>query len=147
MLTVAAGPFANGSFANSGWLPLFWLLVAAVVEECVFRAGIQEALLRFMPCASKRLFPVFLSSTEGPVPITPQWLQLSVANGLTAVLFALAHGLNRAWWLAGAALPASLLLGWIYERERRVWPCIAAHAVMNLCWYLLAAILPSLPQS
>lgn len=103
-----------------GWLPL--LVVAAILEEVVFRAGLHEALLRTR-----------LRRLAG-------WR--SPANALTATAFALAHGLNRGWWLAAAALLASLAIGALYERHRRLLPCIALHAGLNLGWLALAPALP-----
>jgi membrane protease YdiL (CAAX protease family) len=88
---------------------LFVVLVAApVVEEAVFRAGLQELLL-----------------LRG-------WHE-AVANLATAAVFVLAHALTQtlrplhALGVAGSAL----LLGWLYGRTRRLRLCIAAHAGMN----------------
>jgi membrane protease YdiL (CAAX protease family) len=86
------------------------LVVAPVLEEAVFRAGLQEALLRR--------------------PALAPWL----ANGLTALVFGLAHALLRG--SAGAlavALPA-LLIGVVYARWRRLRWCVALHALMNAMW-------------
>jgi membrane protease YdiL (CAAX protease family) len=90
-------------------LQLALLVVAApALEEVVFRGGLQEALLgRVSPAA---------------------------ANACTATAFALAHGVTRSWWLAAAVVVPAVALGWLYQRERRVGPCIAAHAAMNLIW-------------
>lgn len=101
------------------------LMLAAVLEEVIFRAGLQEALLRWRHTASRRR------------------LGLSAANLLTALLFAAAHAWTRSAWLAGATLAPALLLGWLYERRRSVWPCIALHAGFNLCWWLAAPWLAS----
>lgn len=97
------------------------LMAAAILEEIIFRAGIHETLLR----------PGLAAWTHRCASAIP----LSAANLVTALLFALAHGLLRSWILALAVVPAALLLGWLYERYRRVWPCIAVHALMNLTWY------------
>ena len=82
---------------------------APVLEELVFRGGLQEQLLlaRVSPMA---------------------------ANALTAVAFALGHGLTRSWWLAAGVLLPAWALGALYQRERRLAPCVAAHAAMNLVW-------------
>lgn len=83
---------------------------APVLEETVFRAGLQDALLR-----------------RGVSEV------LSVL--LTAGAFALAHALWRPGpWAWATALPA-LLLGGVYLRTRRLWPCIALHALFNALWW------------
>jgi membrane protease YdiL (CAAX protease family) len=94
----------------SGWaLPatLPWLLAAAVIEEVVFRGALHEALLRWK--AVPRALP----------------------NPLVALVFALAHALHRALWLGLAVFPFALLLGWVYERWRTLWPCVLLHAAFN----------------
>lgn len=100
------------------------LMTAAVIEEVIFRLGIQEHLLRRAE-SPQRTGTAMLS---GP----------SVANLLTASVFGLAHGLLRSWTLAFATLPAALALGWLYQRRRRVGPCIALHALLNLAWFGIA---------
>ena len=87
----------------------------------MFRAGVHEALLRAAPRLA-------LLRRGG----------LSLANLACALLFAAAHGLLRSWPLALAVFAPALLLGWLYERRRRLWPCIAAHAAMNSLWFLAA---------
>ncbi|MCM5682205.1 JDVT-CTERM system glutamic-type intramembrane protease [Schlegelella sp. S2-27] len=83
-----------------------WLLLAPLAEETVFRAGLHEELLR------RR--------------VTPR-----VANALTAAAFGAAHAWAwqhaAGWWVA---VPA-LLVGIVYQRDRRLGRCIALHAVMN----------------
>ncbi|WP_159105885.1 JDVT-CTERM system glutamic-type intramembrane protease [Ideonella sp. B508-1] len=83
---------------------------APVLEETVFRAGLQDALLR--------------RGASGAVSVL-----------LTAGAFALAHALWRPGpWAWATALPA-LLLGGVYLRTRRLWPCIALHALFNALWW------------
>ncbi|WP_374319198.1 JDVT-CTERM system glutamic-type intramembrane protease [Aquabacterium sp.] len=94
---------------------LLTLLLAAVLEEVLFRGGLQEWLWR-----------------RG---LSAVWGGLSQANVLTSSAFALAHGLTRSWSLAACAGVAGLLLGWVYDRQRRLWPCMALHAGMNLVWW------------
>ncbi|MDP3859737.1 MAG: JDVT-CTERM system glutamic-type intramembrane protease [Stagnimonas sp.] len=108
------------------------LLAAAVLEELIFRLGIQESLLRW-------------SAARGSSP--PGWVRsryrgVSASNLATAALFALAHALARSPWLGLASLAPALLLGWLYERRRQVWPCMALHAALNLIWLLAARTLP-----
>jgi membrane protease YdiL (CAAX protease family) len=102
------------------------LLLAALLEEVIFRAGLQEALLRRM----QALTPA------------PRWLGLSAANLLTALLFAAAHAWLRSLWLGLASLAPALLLGWLYERRRNVWLCVLLHAAFNTIWWLISAWLP-----
>ena len=83
-----------------------WLLLAPLAEEAVFRAGLQEELLR------RRVAPM-------------------IANALTAAAFGAAHAWAwqdaAGWWVAAPAL----CIGLLYQRHRRLGPCIALHAVMN----------------
>ena len=85
------------------------LVLAPLVEELVFRAGLQESLLR-------------------------RWRSPRVANALTALVFALAHVLVRGEAAALAVGLPALLIGAAYERWRRVWPCVLLHAAMNAIW-------------
>ena len=101
-------------------LPGLGLLVlllagAPLLEELVFRGGVQELLLERM----------------GPL----------AANAWTAVAFAVGHGLTRSWSLAAAVVVPAVALGCLYQRERRVLPCVAAHAAMNAAWLGVAAAL------
>lgn len=107
------------------------LLAAAVLEETVFRAGLQHTLMTAM--ASGRLTRVAPALPGG---ITP-------ANWICAVAFASAHGLARSWWLALGVLGPALLLGWLYERRQSLATCVAAHAVMNAAWWAAWSVLPS----
>ena len=98
---------------DASLLSLPVLLVGApVLEEVVFRAGLHEQLL--------------LARVAPPS-----------ANAVTAAAFALGHGLTRSWWLAAAVVVPAWALGWLYQRERRLAPCIAAHAAMNLVWIVI----------
>lgn len=101
------------------WIPVMFALSAAL-EEVIFRAGLQEAMLR----------------AAWPLPL---------CNVITALGFALAHGLTRSWLLAAAVLPTALLIGSLYGRQRRVWPCVMTHASLNLAWWgVLVAGVPHL---
>lgn len=88
----------------------FALGVAPVLEETVFRAGLQETLLR-----------------RGAAGV---WSVL-----FTAAAFAAAHALWRPGPWAWATGGPALLLGWVYLRTRRLWPCIALHALFNALWW------------
>jgi len=110
---------------------LFMLLVAApILEELAFRGAVQEWMLRRLDRRSPG--PLITSS--------PRW----TANAATAVLFSLAHAMHRGAWLGVTVLPAGLLLGLIYERTRRIIPCIVVHAGLNAAWILLATF--AMPQ-
>jgi membrane protease YdiL (CAAX protease family) len=100
---------ASASLSLPTLTSLVLLVVGApLLEELIFRGGLQEALLARVPPTA--------------------------ANLGTAVAFALAHGMTRAWWLAAAVFVPAFALGWLYQRERRIAPCVAAHAAMNLAW-------------
>jgi membrane protease YdiL (CAAX protease family) len=85
------------------------LVLAPVIEELIFRAGLQETLLR----RGWRPWP---------------------ANLLTTLAFVLLHGFTRSWPLAAAVLLPSLVLGRLYQGTRRLGPVVALHAAMNLFW-------------
>jgi membrane protease YdiL (CAAX protease family) len=90
--------------------PLAWLILGApLVEEVIFRLGLQESLLRRLPARHA-------------------W----AANLLTALAFAGAHLLVRPGWLAAATLLPALAIGWTYGRQRRLAPCVLWHALFNL---------------
>lgn len=94
------------------------LVGSPMLEEIVFRLGLQEQLLK--AC-----------------------MRPAAANVSTALAFALAHGMARSWQLAGWVLLPACALGWIYQHGRRVGPCVAAHSAMNLAWIGLAALAPA----
>jgi membrane protease YdiL (CAAX protease family) len=99
---------------------LWMLVVAPVLEEIVFRAGLQEELLR----------QARVRAVMGAVS----------ANVLTALAFAAAHLALRPSLLAGLTVLPALLIGAVYERQRRVAPCIALHAFFNALWLLWAGV-------
>jgi membrane protease YdiL (CAAX protease family) len=108
---------------SEGALPvLLSLMTSAVLEEIVFRHGLQGGLQH---AGRLRLWG---SHTA--------WV--SPANALSTAAFVLAHGFTRSWALAMAVLPASVCLGCLYERRRSLWLCMAAHGGMNALWWLLA---------
>lgn len=92
------------------------LLVAAVLEEAVFRAGLQQWLM-------ERRWGAW------------RWGRVTAANAVSAVVFALAHGLSRSWLLALGVTGPALLLGWLYERRQSLAACVAVHALMNGAWW------------
>lgn len=96
------------------------VLLAPLLEEAVFRCGVQEALLQ-----------------KGVAP--------SVAVGLTAMLFGLVHVLLRADLHAFAVSAPAVLLGLVYARWRRLLPCVLLHAGMNATWVMWRLIGPTAP--
>jgi membrane protease YdiL (CAAX protease family) len=104
-------PFGTTS---AGIEALRLLVLAPLLEELIFRSGLQEALLRRSPRATRR----------GAV----------FANVITATLFALCHFALQRGALSALTLFPALAVGWIYQRTRRLAPCVAAHAAMNAMW-------------
>jgi membrane protease YdiL (CAAX protease family) len=88
-----------------------WLLMAPLIEEIVFRAGLQETLLRRGQSA---------------------W----AANLVTAACFTAAHVLLRGDALAWAVCVPALLLGCVYAQTRQLRWCVVLHAAMNGLWWL-----------
>jgi membrane protease YdiL (CAAX protease family) len=99
-------------------IPVYFslLLLAPVVEETVFRAGLQQPLMR-----------------AGMAPRR--------ASVVTALAFVAAHGMARSWVLAAAVTLPALGLAWLYQRSGSLVPCIAAHAGLNACWLGIAHLL------
>jgi membrane protease YdiL (CAAX protease family) len=91
--------------------PHIWmfLVLAPLAEEAVFRAGVQEALLRHR---------------------TAPW----TANVMTALMFGLAHAALRGDWGGLAVAAPALLIGAMYGRWRRLRLCVGLHAAMNALW-------------
>lgn len=114
-LLAAAAAAAAVVGALAGPAPVLWFLLAApILEELVFRAGLQEALLR-----------------------RGAWPALAV-NALTALAFAAAHAARQPAAAAALTLLPALLIGALYQHQRRVLPCIALHALFNAVWLLWA---------
>lgn len=97
------------------------LLWAPLTEEIVFRLGLQSWLHRRGGWAGRR---------------AAAWLTVpSTSNLLVALGFGLAHGI---WWADPAfglavILPA-MVIGHVYDRWDRLWPCVVIHALFNLFW-------------
>lgn len=85
--------------------------LAPVLEEIVFRAGLQAELT------------TWLRSAHG-------------ANMATSALFALAHGCVVGSAHGLAVMLPSLLLGECWRRWQRLGPCVVLHAAMNAGWLL-----------
>jgi membrane protease YdiL (CAAX protease family) len=104
-VALAAGQAVHGP---RWWL---WLLIAPLAEEAVFRAGLQEKLLRRGHSA---------------------W----AANLVTAACFTAAHVLLRGDALAWVVCVPALFLGCVYAQTRQLRWCVALHAAMNALWWL-----------
>jgi membrane protease YdiL (CAAX protease family) len=114
-LAPAAGTVAVIALVALGQTQLATLLILApAAEEIVFRAGLQEALMR--RAATARF-----------------------ANVLTALAFATAHLALRPGSIAALTLLPALAGGALYRRTRRIVPCIVLHALLNAAWVLGAA--------
>jgi membrane protease YdiL (CAAX protease family) len=100
---------------NLPWRVITLLLIAPLLEEAVFRAGLQEQLMRW------RLRP---------------WLCVL----WTAVAFAIAHMLVRQQWEAAMLVAPGMLLGVVYHYTRSVLGCAALHAGMNALWLMTPAL-------
>lgn len=101
--------FAASTFAVPAWP----LIGAPIVEEIIFRLGLQSELM-------SRLGPRLAG----------------LANALTALVFSLAHGLSQSSPWAWMTLLPALAIGCVYARSRRLAPCVALHATCNAIWFL-----------
>jgi hypothetical protein len=107
------------SFAHLGFTRVcVLLLLTPLVEEAVFRAGLQEALLL-------------------------RWNAPRLANLATALVFGLAHVVARGDPGAFVVVLPALLLGAVYGRWRRLRWCVALHAAMNGVWLAAALAGPA----
>lgn len=108
--------------APAAWVVAL-LVIAPVLEEIVFRAGLQEQLLR-------RLEGRQVNAAFGAF----------AANALTALAFSAAHLMVHVDLLAALTVLPALLIGRIYQLRRRIAPCIALHALFNAIWLLWAGV-------
>ncbi|MEN9628698.1 MAG: hypothetical protein RJA10_1925 [Pseudomonadota bacterium] len=88
---------------------LLLVVLAPVLEEAAFRAGLQEWLL------ARRATPL-------------------AANLVVAVAFALLHLATQGRWEALLVAGPALLVGAAYNRWRRLRTCVLLHAAMNAAW-------------
>jgi membrane protease YdiL (CAAX protease family) len=119
--TVTSASSALGAAPSDlGWIRL--LVIAPVLEELVFRSGLHEALLR-------RRETNFLHSP-------------ALANAATAAVFSLCHFAFDPSAISVLTVIPALAIGWIYQRTRRVLPCIATHAAFNAVWFAGGHLFP-----
>ncbi len=88
---------------------MYLVLFGPVLEELAFRGLIQGLAMKWIRSAF--------------------WL-VSGANVLTSLLFATAHA-GHLGVLSIAMFPVSLILGWVRETTRRIWPCVILHSFYN----------------
>lgn len=95
---------------------LAWLAAMAVLEELVFRAGLQEMLRRHL---AKR-----------------DWKRAGwAANGAASLVFAAAHLFaHPPLWAAGVLFP-SLVFGHVWNRTRSLAACSIVHFVYNFLYF------------
>ena len=111
-----------GPAACSSWGFVTLLVLSPLLEEFLFRAGLQAWLLRRWP---QRMGP------------------LSLANGLVAVLFAALHLWRHPTPAALLTTLPALLIGWAWERgAQRLWLAVLLHAWFNggLVWLSCAGL-------
>jgi len=111
---LAAAGQANAQFPANAKLWLYVVLLYPVLEEIVFRGGLQGALL------NKPLFRQGLGKTP-----------LTLANLCTSVVFAAFHLLNQPPLWAASIIAPSLVFGWIRERHDSILPSIVLHIFYN----------------
>lgn len=111
-LLLSGLPVAQEGASARTWL--YVVLAYPILEEIVFRGGLQGALL------NRAVF----RRTCGPVPLT-------LANLTTSVIFAAFHLLNQPpLWAALVFLP-SIVFGWMRERHDSVLPSMVLHIAYN----------------
>ena len=97
------------------------LVLAPLLEELVFRGGIQGALDR---------------TRFGASPVLPG---VSVGNLLTSALFSAAHLIAAPAWLAAGVFLPSLVFGRLKQLYPSLVPAMLVHAWYNAC-YLAATL-------
>jgi len=115
---VWAAMLVVGQGKQSGWPTLrvwfFVVLVAPLLEEFIFRGGLQAWLF------------------EKPFFCRRPLLNISFANLLTSFIFAAFHVLSQPiLWAASIFFP-SLVFGWARDKTGSVLPAMLLHAWYNL---------------
>lgn len=128
-LALIAGPLVwvglllIGVPKQPGWPSLrvlfFIVLVSPVLEEFVFRGGLQAWL------------------HEQPKLRRKSVLNLSYANLITSVIFAGFHAFTQPIVWAVSVIAPSLVFGWARDKSGSVLPGMALHAWYNLGFVLL----------
>lgn len=118
VLDVLGQPHA-GPPALMMWLKLSLLM--PVLEEIVFRGGVQTALFQ------RQFF-------------SKSWFGISIANVCTSIVFAAMHLISQPpVWAALVFIP-SLVFGWARDRYDSIVPSILLHALYNagFVWLFVA---------
>lgn len=105
----------------TGMVALKLLVIAPLIEELFVRGVVHRWLL----------------PRWGGVP---GWGPISAANAVCAALFGLLHLVYAPVALALAVVLPALLIGWVFERTRALWPCVLLHSAMNGCWLLFLLV-------
>jgi len=144
------------------WCPLFYrdiLFHVAMVAGVGFWTGLWLAVPVQPITPDQLLSPVFFSLVlwqpileefffrgclQGQLRQTAwgqqQWCGLTVANGITSLLFAAGHGWHHAPLWAAAVLWPSLLFGYFRDRYGSVYPCMVLHAFYNAGYFALTGL-------
>ena len=91
--------------------------VYPILEEIVFRGLLQGTLLKWG--MRKRL-----------------WRGISQANGLTSIVFMLAHFIYHSWIWAVAVLVPSVIFGYFRDKYQSITPSIILHVFYNFVYFL-----------
>ncbi|MDN5899491.1 MAG: CPBP family intramembrane metalloprotease [Brachybacterium sp.] len=115
----AVGPFSSGM--PSSWPPLAVLIVAATATAIT--AGIGEEVL------VRRLLQTRVEALVGP------WTGILATSLLFGLMHLLSHGEGPLWASAAQVIAlqgtTGIALGVIWNRWRRLWPCVLAHLLLN----------------
>lgn len=91
--------------------------VYPVLEEIVFRGLLQGTLLKW-GAGRKR------------------WRGITLSNGVTSIIFMLAHFVSHAWNWAVAVLAPSLIFGYFRDKYQSIMPSIILHIFYNFVYFL-----------
>lgn len=112
-----------------GLAPIAWLLPEPVQTIAVWRlfllALAEEVLFRGMFQDWLRGRPFFLRRV-GPV---------TNANIVASLCFMAVHFVAQPPLWAMAVFFPSLIFGWIWDRHRRILPCLLVHFAYNFCFF------------
>lgn len=103
-----------------GWALLNALLLAPVIEEIVFRGGLQEALDR--------------TDIGGRIHCGG----LSIGNVVTSAVFSAAHLITAPPWLAIGTFFPSLVFGRLKQLYPSLLPAVLVHGWYNACFFAAA---------
>ena len=112
------GTEASG-LAMEQWKKLAWLvLLYPVIEEWLFRGLLQRQLFK---------------TRYGH----PAVFGFSAANGITSILFAVAHLLGQPPEWAALVIAPSLIFGWFRDRYDSILPGAVLHSSYNLGYFAI----------